>query len=37
MEYGAKMIQWAPFASSNPEPDSSVPHFGTPVNLGALN
>ena len=37
MEYGAKMIQWAPFASSNPEPDGSVPHYGTPVNLGALN
>lgn len=37
MEYGAKMIQWAPFASSNPEPDGSVPHYGTPTNLGALN
>lgn len=31
------MIQWAPFASSNPEPDGSVPHYGTPTNLGALN
>ena len=37
MDYGAKMIQWAPFASSDPEPADSVPSYGTPINLGALN
>lgn len=33
-KYGAKYLQWAPFAASNPEPDSSLPKYGTPVNLG---
>lgn len=37
MQYGAKMIQWAPFAASNPESASAPPKLGTPANLGALN
>lgn len=37
MHYGAKMIQWAPFAATNPETVSAPPKYGTPVNLGALN
>ncbi len=37
MQYGAKKIQWAPFAASNPETASAAPKYGTPVNLGALN
>lgn len=37
MQYGAKMLQWAPFAASNPEPAGALPNYGTPVNLGALN
>lgn len=37
MKYGAKMLQWAPFAKTNPEPEDSLPNYGTPVNLGALN
>lgn len=37
MEYGAKMIQWAPFASSNPEPADSAPRYAAAINLGALN
>lgn len=35
-QYGAKMLQWAPFAASNPEPADSLPNYGTPLNLGAL-
>lgn len=35
-KYGAKYLQWAPFASSNPEPESSIPNYGTPINLGKL-
>ncbi len=35
-KYGAKYLQWAPFASGNPEPDNSLPNYGTPVNLGQL-
>ena len=35
-KYGAKYLQWAPFASSNPEPESSLPNYGTPINLGKL-
>ena len=37
MKYGAKMLQWAPFAQSDPEPAGALPKYGTPVNLGALN
>lgn len=37
MLYGAKKIQWAPFAATNPETASALPKYGTPVNLGALN
>lgn len=37
MKYGAKMLQWAPFAESDPEPAGSLPKYGTPMNLGALN
>ena len=37
MQYGAKMIQWAPFAATDPETASAPPKLGTPANLGALN
>ena len=37
MQYGAKMIQWAPFAATDPETVSAPPKLGTPANLGALN
>lgn len=37
MKYGAKMLQWAPFAESNPEPADALPNYGSAVNLGALN
>lgn len=36
MEYGAKYLQWAPFAESNPEPAGALPNYGTAVNLGEL-
>lgn len=36
MEYGAKYLQWAPFAESNPEPTGALPNYGTAVNLGEL-
>lgn len=35
-QYGAKMLQWAPFAATNPEPADALPNYGTPINLGAL-
>lgn len=35
-QYGAKMLQWAPFAETNPEPDDALPNYGTPLNLGEL-
>lgn len=31
------MIQWAPFAATDPETASAPPKLGTPANLGALN
>lgn len=37
MQYSAKMIQWAPFAKNDPEPEGEFPKYGAPVNLGALN
>lgn len=37
MKYGAKMLQWAPFAETDPESADALPKYGTPVNLGALN
>lgn len=37
MQYGAKMIQWAPFAATDPEPADALPKYGAPLNLGALN
>lgn len=37
MKYGAKMLQWAPFAESDPEPADALPKYGTPINLGELN
>lgn len=36
MEYGAKYLQWAPFAESNPEPTGALPNYGTAVNLGEM-
>ena len=35
-QYGAKMLQWAPFAETNPEPADALPNYGTPINLGGL-
>lgn len=35
-QYGAKMLQWAPFAETNPEPTDALPNYGTPINLGGL-
>ena len=35
-QYGAKNLQWAPFAATNPEPADSLPNYGTPLNLGEL-
>ena len=35
-QYGAKMLQWAPFAATNPEPADALPNYGTPINLGEL-
>ena len=35
-QYGAKMLQWAPFAATNPEPADALPNYSTPINLGAL-
>lgn len=35
-QYGAKMLQWAPFAATNPEPADALPNYGTPMNLGGL-
>lgn len=35
--YGAKHIQWAPFAATSPdESASALPKYGEPVNLGSL-
>ena len=35
--YGAKYLQWAPFAESSPDIDpSAFPKYGTPMNLGPL-
>ena len=35
-QYGAKNLQWAPFAASNPEPEDALPNYGTPMKLGDL-
>ena len=35
-QYGAKNLQWAPFAASNPEPEDALPNYGTPIKLGDL-
>ena len=37
MDYGAKMLQWAPFAKENAEAKGKLPKYDTAVNLGALN
>lgn len=35
--YGAKYLQWAPFAEISPDIDASAfPKYGTPMNLGPL-
>ena len=35
--YGAKYLQWAPFAENSPDIDASAfPKYGTPMNLGPL-
>ena len=35
-QYGAKNLQWAPFAALNPEPEDALPNYGTPMKLGDL-
>ena len=36
-KYGAKYLQWAPFAQQTPDAlDSAFPKYGDPINLGAL-
>ena len=36
-KYGAKYLQWAPFAAENPDAlETAFPKYGTPMNLGAL-
>lgn len=36
-KYGAKLLQWAPFAASSPDANTTaLPHYGTPANLGEL-
>lgn len=36
-KYGAKYLQWAPFAAAAPDAlDTAFPKYGTPMNLGAL-
>ena len=35
-QYGAKNLQWASFAASNPEPEDALPNYGTPMKLGDL-
>ena len=37
MKYGAKMLMWAPFGKENPEPENSLPSYGTAKQLGELN
>ena len=37
MDYGAKMLQWAPFAAENAETAGKLPTYGPAVNLGSLN
>lgn len=35
--YGARYIQWAPFAATTPDEDEAkYPSYGAPINLGAL-
>lgn len=35
--YGAKMLQWAPFATTDPDTSTSaLPKYGQPINIGAL-
>lgn len=35
--YGAKMLQWAPFAQKSPDASAeALPKYGAPINLGAL-
>ncbi len=37
MDYGAKMLMWAPFAKEKPETAGKLPSYGEAVSLGALN
>ncbi len=37
MDYGAKMLMWAPFAAEAAEIAGQLPKYGTAVSLGALN
>lgn len=36
MEYGARFLNWAPFASENPEPDGAFPAYGDIIRLEDL-
>lgn len=35
-KYGARYIKWAPFASSNPEPENALPNYGTAMSMNKL-
>lgn len=35
-KYGAKYLRWAPFASTDPEPENALPNYGSPISMGAL-
>ena len=36
-KYGAKYLQWAPFAAENPDAlETAFPKYGDPISLGAL-
>lgn len=37
MDYGAKMLMWAPFAKENAEMAGKLPKYGEAMNVGALN
>lgn len=37
MDYGAKMLKWAPFSGENPEQAGKLPTYGTAKEIGTLN
>lgn len=35
-KYGAKYLRFAPFSEATPEPDSALPNYGAPIDVGSL-